>query len=467
MYDVAVIGGGPGGYYAAVRAKQLGAKVVVIEKDKIGGVCLNRGCIPTKTLLNSAQKWEQVRACADYGIIAENLQLDYKKVFGRKGQVVAQLRTGMTQVLKSYEIDYIEGQAVLQQPGVIHIVAAGAEVKTIQTKKTIIATGSEPLSFTFPGSQLPGVINSDELLNLEDKPDSMLVIGAGAVGVEFAAIYRSFGCDVTLVEMFPTILPNMDSDIVKRMALLLKKSGIKILTNTKVNAIKESAAGLEVIAETNGENQTVGVKSVLIAAGRRPVVEKMGLEQAGIAYNSKGIIVNEQMETNVPGIYAIGDVTGQYMWAHVASAEGIIAAENAMGNQLKMNYTAVPGCIFTTPEIATVGLTEEQARTMGRPIVVSKSNFASNGKAVSMGETDGFVKVIADAETNLTLGMHILGPHASDMIMEGTIAIRNGMSTEMIAQTIHPHPTLTETVHEAFNGVTGININQLKMKARK
>lgn len=466
MFDVAVIGGGPGGYFAAIRAKQLGAKVVLIEKAKIGGVCLNRGCIPTKTLLNSAQKWEQIRDCADYGIVAGKLQLDYKKVFLRKEQVVSQLRTGMAQVLKSYDIEYIEGQAVLQPAGKIEVLA-GEDRKIIQSGKIIIASGSEPFAFSFPGSELPGVINSDELLSQEEIPPSMLVIGAGAVGVEFAAIYRSFGCEVTLVEMFPSILPNMDSDIIKRMAVLLKKKGIKILTNTKVNSIKKSATGLEVIAETNGENRSIDVKSVLVAAGRRPVVEGMGLKESGIAYSSKGIIVNEKMETNVPGIYAIGDATGQYMWAHVASAEGIIAAENAMGKQLTMNYSAVPGCIFTTPEIACVGLTEEQARAMGKTIAVNKSNFASNGKAVSMSETDGFVKVIAEAGTNLTLGMHILGPHASDLIMEGTIAIQNGLTTEMIAQTIHPHPTLSETVAEAFNGVTGDNINQLKMKVRR
>jgi dihydrolipoamide dehydrogenase len=465
IYDVAVIGGGPGGYVAAIRAAQLGGKVAVIERDKLGGVCLNRGCIPTKPLLKSAEKWREIQHCEEFGLRADNVGFDFSRVIAWKDKVVSQLQNGVVQLVKSNAIDILYGNGVLQGTGKI-AVTNGEGTMEIEARKIIIATGSQPMRLPVPGGDLPEVIDSDGVLELTEVPKNMLVIGAGAVGIEFAAIYQSFGCEVTVVEMMPSILPNVDSDLVKRMGLLLRKQGLKMLTGTKVTHIQKAEHGVTVILENEKGIQEIAVEKVLVAAGRRPIVKDLGLEAAGVVFSHKGIPVNERMETNSAGIYAIGDVKGQYMWAHVASTEGLVAAENVMGGRTAMDYRAVPGCIFTTPEIAMVGLSEEEAKAQGEKFRVSRFNFAANGKAVSMGEADGLVKIIADVRNDTVIGMHVLGPHASDLIMEGAIAIRNGLGAKDVAHTIHPHPSLSETVMEAAHGIHGDIIHQVKMRGR-
>lgn len=465
-YDVAVIGGGPGGYVAAIRAAQLGAKVLLVEKDKLGGVCLNRGCIPTKTLLKSAEKWQDIKHCSDFGLQAGNIGFDFAAVMARKDQVVSQLQAGVAQLVKSNDIETVYGQAVLDGKNTIKV-TKGGETITYQARKIILATGSTPFRLPVPGGDLPGVIDSDRLLALTSVPRSMVVIGAGAVGIEFAAIFQAFGCEVTVVEMLPAILPNIDIDLVKRMGLLLRKQGIKMLAGTKVTAIRAEAEGLIVSVENDKGTQELQAEKVLVATGRQPAVEGLGLESASVGYSRKGITVNTNMETTTEGVYAVGDLTGGLMWAHTASAAGIVAAENALGGQVVMDYAAVPGCIFTSPEIAVVGFTEQEARTAGREIKVSRFNFAANGKAVSMGEADGLVKIVADAASGKLLGMHILGPHASDLIMEGAIAMKNGLTARDIAHTIHPHPSLSETVMESAHGIDGEIIHQVRIKGHR
>ena len=465
-YQVAVIGGGPGGYVAAIRAAQLGARVVIIEKDKLGGVCLNRGCIPTKTLLKSAEKWLDLQRLPEFGLRAENIGFDFAAVAARKDQVVAGLQKGIVQLVNSNRIDVMYGQGQLTGPHSVQVLQDG-ETAEFTAEKMILATGSEAARLPVPGGDLPEVLNSDQLLALTEVPKSMVIVGAGAVGVEFAAVFRAFGCEVTLVEMLPAILPNLDSDIVKRMGLVLRKQGIKMLTAAKVINIEQTGGILSVAVETGKGIQAIEAVKVLAAAGRSPSVNGLGLEKAGIAFSRRGIAVNDRMETNVPGIYAIGDVTGQFMWAHAASAGGMLAAENALGADQPVDFTATPGCIYTSPEIASVGLTEEEAKAQNREIKVSRFNFAANGKAVSMGETDGLVKMIADSATGKLLGLHILGAHASDLIMEGTLAIRNGLTAAQISQTIHPHPSLAECIIECAHGIGGPMIHQVKLSKER
>lgn len=465
-YDVAVIGGGPGGYVAAIRAAQLGGKVLLVEKENMGGVCLNRGCIPTKTLLKSAEKWEDLKRCAEFGLKAENISFDFAAIMERKNKVVAGLRGGIEQLVKSNDITVMRGAAAFTGANSLAVTTESGR-ETVEAAKIIIATGSVPSGIPIPGHDLPAVVTSDDLLELTEVPQSMVVIGAGVVGVEFSAVMRAFGCEVTIVEMLPTILPMVDGELVKRMGLSLRKQGIKTVAGAKVMAIEEAAEGVVVKVDTGKGIQEFPAEKVLIAAGRRPVTEGLGLEAAGVAYDRKGIPVNERMETNIPGIYAIGDVTGQSMLAHTASTAGMVAAENAMGQSSVMDYGAIPSCIFTAPEIAMVGLMEEEATARQLTFKTSKFNFAANGKAVSMGETDGLVKIIAEADTGKLLGMHILGPHASDLIMEGALAIKNGLTAKDIAHTVHPHPTLSETVMESAHGIFGDIIHQAKMKPRR
>ncbi len=467
-YDIAVIGGGPGGYVAAIRAAQLGGKVLLVEKESMGGVCLNRGCIPTKTLLKSAEKWEDLKRCSEFGLTATGIGFDFGAVMARKNAVVDQLRGGIEQLVRSHGITVVQGTAVLT--GANRLDVGNPDTgrrESYEARKIIIATGSKPGSVPVPGCDLPAVVTSDELLELTEVPSRLLVIGAGVVGLEFAALLRSFGCEVIIVELLPAILPGLDNDLVKRLGVILRKQGIKTLVGARVTAIEGAQAGLLVTVDTGKGIQQFPADKVLVATGRLPMLADLGLAAAGVAYDCAGIAVNARMETNVAGIYAIGDVTGQSMLAHVASAEGIVAAENAMGVSSLMDYSAVPACIFTTPEIASVGLTEQAALASGGAFKISKFNFAANGKAVSMAEPDGLVKIVAAADTGKIRGMHILGAHASDLIMEGTLAIRNNLTARDIAHTIHPHPTLAEVIMESAHGIDGDIIHQLKQKQRQ
>ena len=461
-YDIAVIGGGPGGYVAAIRAAGLGAKVVLLEKDAIGGTCLNRGCIPTKTLIASAGRLRALRNCREFGLKAENIGFDFAAVMARKNSVVSQLRAGTANLVKAAGVEFVSAAARLLPDKTIAAKFPDGR-DTIGAGRIIIAAGSKAFLPPIEGAALPGVTGSDELLEIDNLPESMTIVGGGVVGLEFAGIFQAFGCQVTVVEMLPNILDRMDKYIINRLSMSLRKQGVKFLTGSRVSSIVRKTPALSVTVETAKGEQKILCERVLFSAGRLPAADDLGLEEAGIAFDRRGVLVNERLETNVSGIYAAGDVTGRSMLAHAASAAGAIAAENACGQAGAMDFNNIPSCVFTAPEAAGVGLTEQDARREERDVIISKFNFAGNGKAAADGETDGFVKLLADAKTHAVLGMHIMGPHAGDIIMEGALSIKNKLTAEQLARTIHPHPTLSETVMECARGIFGEPIHQIKI----
>lgn len=464
-YEVCILGAGTGGYVAAIKAAQLGAKVLLIEKADLGGVCLNRGCIPTKTLLKSAEKWQDLQHCEDFGLFVSEYAYDWEKIMERKNNVIYQLRSGIEKLLKANKVELVVGTGHFLDEHSLHIVTDNPEnERTITAAKFIIATGSKPVVPPIPGINTTGVITSDEILRLGEVPGSIIVIGAGAVGIEFAGIYAGFGCETTVVEMAPAILPLCDVDLQKRMGLALRKQYITCKTNTQVTNIKRGYEGLEVTMAAKGKTEVLTAEKVLVATGRAPVFEAAELEKIGVEFTKQGITVNERLETSLPHIYAVGDVTGLSMYAHSAAHQAMVAASNACGLSEAMSYRGVPSCIFTRPEIASVGVTEQECQASGREVLISKFNFAGNGKAVSMNETEGLAKFIADAATKEIIGCHIMGPHASDLIMEGVVAVQNKLTAAQVAGCIHPHPTLSEACGEAALGLVGEMIHQISMK---
>jgi dihydrolipoamide dehydrogenase len=460
-YDLAVIGAGPGGYVAALRAVQLGAKTLLIEKDTAGGTCLNRGCIPTKALVASAARWQDLRRCAEFGLKADNIGFDFAAVLARKDAVVRQLNSGVAALIRGGGVEYLKGAAVLRGDKRIFVQTTDGG-QEITAEKIIIAAGSSPARPPIEGLDLPGVLDSDRLLAIERLPRNLTIIGGGVIGLEFAGIFQSFGCQVTVVEMLPAILERMDKDIIIRLGPPLRKQGIKFLTASRVRKITRQGDNLAVAVENAKGIQEIAAELVLVAAGRVPRLTGLGLEAAGVAFDRRGITVDESMRTSAPDIYAVGDVTGRSFLAHAASAAGLVAAGNACGQNDRMDFSQIPACVFTTPEVASVGLTEQE--TIDRAVAISKFNFAGNGKAVASGENDGFVKIIADKDSHRVLGVHILGPHASDLIMEGALAVRHGLTAEAVARTVHPHPTLSEVMAECAHGIFGEPIHQMKSK---
>jgi len=461
--DIVIIGGGPGGYVAAIRAAHLGLSIVLVEKDKLGGVCLNRGCIPTKTLVSTAEILHNIKRANEFGIGVEGISLDFSKVMNRKEQVVQKLISGIEQLIKVNQIRVIYGEGNILEPGIVEVVNREGQKEVIKTKNIIIATGSSMMKIPVPGLDTEGVMYSDEVLNLQKLPAQLLIIGGGVVGIEFAGIFNAFGVEVTVVEMLPRILPPIDEEISQRLSLILKRRGIKILTNSQVKEIKKNGHNLEVIISTpEGEDLNLITEKVLLSAGRIPDFGDIDVKRLGIELEEKAIKVDEKMRTNIPGIYAIGDVVGKIMLAHVASAQGKVAVENIAGLERSMDYRAVPNCVFSIPEVASVGLTEKEAREKYDKIKISKFPYMANGKALGMGETEGLVKIVADEDTFEILGLHILGAHASDLIAEGTLALSMEATAEEIIDTIHAHPTLAEIIAEAAEGIVGKPIHLAK-----
>ena len=446
-YDIAVIGGGPGGYVAAIRASQLGAKVALVEKDRLGGTCLNRGCIPTKALVKSAETLVEVKRAGEFGINVALQGIDFAKVMARKKSVVDTLVNGVGSLMKSGKIDVYHGAARLLSPRSIKV-----NDQDLTAKKVIIATGSISSTIPVPGIDLPGVLTSDTILELDHLPASLAVIGGGVIGMEFANIFAVLGSKVTVIEMLPQILPPVDEEIARRYAQIARTQGIDINVSSTVKEIKQAGPGLEVMFDTAKGPQQVQAEKALLSVGRWPYTGGLELEKLGIKMNRRAIAVNSRMETSVEGVYAIGDVIGGIMLAHVASYEGEIAVDNALGHPNEADYRSVPNCIFTLPEIAGVGLTEKEAKDKGLAYKVSKFPFTALGRAHSMGETAGLVKMVCEAEGGKILGIHILGPHATDMIAEGALAIQFDGTAKDIAYTIHAHPTLPEAVFEAALG---------------
>jgi len=458
--DIVIIGGGPGGYVAAIRAAQLGGRVTLIEKDELGGVCLNRGCMPTKALLRGIELLESLEAGRDFGIQVGEVSVDFSKLMARKDRVVKTLVSGVSGLMKSNSIEVIKGKARMVSPLRIEVLDEKQQRVAYHARKIIVATGSVSADLPIPGTKLPGVIDSDGALQLTQIPESMVIIGGGPIGLEFGTIFAALGTKVTILEMLPQILPSEDAEVASSLDKSLRRFKIQTLTGSQVKEITEGAEGKRrVVAITSQGEKTFEAQYVLMAVGRKPNVEGLGLPEAGIHFSKKGIEVNEKMETSIPGIYAIGDVTGQWLLAHFAMAQGEVAAQNVMGHEVRMETRVVPRCVYTLPEVAAVGMTEKQAKEAGYELKIGRFPFAANGKATIIGERNGFVKIVAETKYNEILGLHILGPQATDLVGEAVLAMRLEATAPDMAQAIHPHPTLTEALMEAALDVEGIAVH--------
>ena len=442
--SVLVIGGGPGGYVAAIRAAQLGAKVTVIEKDKVGGTCLNRGCMPTKAMLHSSEIYEAATNSAGIGIIGRDVQVDWEKVQGFRAATVERLTSGVRALFKANKVKLVEGEAVFTGP---KTVAVGGESYTAD--KLIIAAGSYPIIPGIPGvKESKAVIDSTGCLELDHIPESLLVIGGGVIGLELGSVYRRYGTKVTVVEMMPRLLPLMDGELTGLLQAKLAGEGMEILTSSQVQSVADTDKGAKVTVKTPEGEKLFEVEKILLCVGRGPATAGLGLDKAGIAVEKGFIRTNERMETNVPGVYAIGDCTGKLMLAHAAMAMGECAAENAMGGCRSFRPEQSPSCAYVGPEFAGVGFTEEQAKELGLDYKVGKFPTSGNGRSLVAGHTDGMIKILAGSRYGEILGVHILAPSATELIEEAALAIRLEATLEEFTSTIHCHPTVAEAVRE-------------------
>lgn len=443
---VAIIGGGPGGYVAAIRAAQLGAKVTLIEKNQLGGTCLNVGCIPTKALLQSAEALEQVKQAKKFGVQAETQGFDWAAVMKRKDRVVKQLVKGVQGLMKTNQIEILPGTAAFVDDQTLEVTAADGEKIQLQPDRIVIATGSQPFIPPIKGlDTYTNWLDSSKALALETLPESLAVIGGGVIGIEFASIFNSFGVEVTIVEEQPEILPSMDQELAGLLRKKLAKTGIRFLLGQRVEAV----AGDEKQVELSLGEETIQAEQLLVAVGRRSYIEGLGLENTSIQTEGQRILVNEYLQTNAANVYAIGDCTGQIMLAHYASAQGECAVENALGASEQFRGEATPGCVYSDPEFAGVGLTEERAVQKGLAYRVGKFPLKASGKALAMDKTYGFAKVLVEEQTQKLLGVHLLCERATDLITEAAVVLQKGGTVDDILATIHPHPTLSEVVREA------------------
>lgn len=455
--DVTIIGAGPGGYVTALQAAKSGAKVVLIEKKKLGGTCLNLGCIPTKCFVRSSEVFENLKEAEKYGLHAENISVDMKKVVARKNKVVDQLVNGIKYLLDKNNIQVIQGEGKIINRETVYAKERNIE-NTIKTKNIIIATGSEAANLPIPGVNLKNVITSNEALDIEKLPKSLAIVGGGIIGMEFAFIFNSFGVEVSVIEYLDNILSILDEDVYTEISNIAKEKGIKIYTGSKLEEIMEDENKECIVAFTQGDKKKfICSEKVLMAVGRKPNLGNLDIEKLDIELNDnkRGIKVNKKMQTSVSNIYAIGDVTNKIQLAHLASHQGIIAVKNILGESIDMDYDVIPSAIFTNPEIAVVGLSEKQARDKGLDIQIGKFPFEANGKALTIGESKGFIKLIKDKATDEIIGGSIIGPHATDLIAEISLALKNGLKAEDIIETIHAHPTTAEVVHESALATEG------------
>ena len=436
MFDIIIIGAGPGGYETAADAAAHGLTVGIVERDQMGGTCLNRGCIPTKALCRNAEVINLMQESEVWGVKTGEMAFDYAPVFERKEAVVKQLREGVEMLMGAPGITAIKGEACLKDANTV--VVNGEEYSA---KNIIIATGSAPRGLPIEGADL--AMTSDDILAMETLPKSLCIVGGGVIGMEFAAVFSTFGVEVTVIEYCKEILPPFDKDVAKRLKTVLSKRGIKIITSAAVNGISKGEDGMTVSYELKGKPQSVTSEQVLMSVGRQPVLPQ-GLDAVGVTVGRRGIEVDDNMMTNVPGVYAIGDVNGRMMLAHAASAQGQRALHAILGKKDNIKLDIVPSAVFTVPELAMVGLTEEQCAEQGLDVTVKKSFFRSNGKAVSMNETDGLLKMIVDNATRQIVGCHICGAHAADLIQEVVTAMNAGATVDLLASSIHGHPTLSE-----------------------
>lgn len=449
-FEVGIIGGGPGGYVAAIRAAQLGARVALVEQERVGGVCLNRGCIPTKAMTSSIELLMEIERAEEFGVLVSEPAFDFSKMMVRKDQVVERLVSGVETIMDARKVRVFDGHGELVSPRKIKV--SGSSPAQVEAQKIIIATGSVPAKPPVPGLDLPGVITSDEVVALQEQPESLAIVGGGVIGVEFASIFNALGTKVTIVEMLPSILPGVDEGLARRYLQLLRRQGVDVHLRSPLKSIRDADRLLEVLYEGPKGEGSVRTHMALMATGRMPYTEGLNLDQVGVKTEKGAIVVDEHLATNVSGIYAIGDVTGGMMLAHVASREGEVAVEHALGRDSAMDYAAVPNCVFTLPEIASVGLTEQEVKEQGISYKNTRFPFTASGRALAMGQTTGQVKMICREDDGQVLGLHIMGPHATDMIAEGALAIQCGCTAEDIIRTVHAHPTLPEAVREAALG---------------
>ena len=462
QFDVTIIGAGPGGYVAAIRGAQLGLKVAIVEKDKrLGGTCGLRGCIPTKQLLMSAHIYEQMQHAADFGVQATGIQLAFADVQKRKDKIVAKNAAGVSYLMKKNKVTVFNGTGKLALPGKVEVTGADGAKQTIETKNIIIATGS--VVRPIPGFETDGVkvVNSDHILELKEVPKSLIVLGSGAVGVEFASVYSRFGTDTTLVELMPRLMPLEDEEVSKEIEKSFRKRGIKAMTGTKLEKVEKTDAGVKVSGkDAKGGDVTLEAEMLLVAVGRMPYLEGLGLEGTKIKVERGSVQVDEFCRTGEPGVFAIGDVIPTPWLAHLASKEGILVVEQIAGqNARPINMRQVPSCTYCDPEVASVGLTEAKAREEGYDVKVAKFPFSASGKARILGEEEGFVKIVADKKYDEILGAHIVGPHATEIIHECIVAMHLESTAEELGRTIHAHPTVSESVMEAAEGIHDVTIH--------
>ncbi|MAN27311.1 MULTISPECIES: dihydrolipoyl dehydrogenase [Mesonia] len=449
-YDIIVLGSGPGGYVTAIRASQLGFKTAIIEKESLGGVCLNWGCIPTKALLKSAEVFNYLNHAEDYGLKAEKVDKDFDAVVKRSRDVAGGMSKGVQFLMKKNKIDVINGFGKLKSGKKIEVKDKDGNTKDYQADHIVVATGAR--SRELPNLPQDGekVIGYREAMSLKKQPKKMIVVGSGAIGVEFAHFYNTMGTEVTIVEFLPNLVPLEDEEVSKQFEKSFKKSGIKVMTNSSVESVDTSGDGVKAKVKTKKGEETLEADIVLSAVGIKTNIEKIGLEDLGIKTDKDKIVVNEWYQTNVPGIYAIGDVVAGPALAHVASAEGIICVEKIKGMKVEaLDYGNIPGCTYATPEIASVGLTEKQAKEQGYDIKIGKFPFSASGKASAAGKKEGFVKVIYDAKYGEWLGCHMIGAGVTDMIAEAVVARKLETTGHEILKAVHPHPTMSEAVMEA------------------
>ena len=460
---IIIIGAGPGGYETALLAAKRGVEVILIESGHVGGTCLNEGCIPTKSFCRNAEVLDELRDAEAFGVTGLSYDFDFKAVAARKNAVVEQLRGGVEGLLGHKLITLVRGKAsfkdqhtvsvISSDPSVIPSEAEGRAEKSLEYSADyiIIATGSVSASLPIPGADLPGILTSKEILDLEEVPSRLCVIGGGVIGLEFASVFRSFGSEVTVLEYFKDILPRFDSDLSKRLKQSLGKRGIEINTQAQVTGITVDDSSIYKVSYTRkGKEETVEADKVLMAVGRKANVDSLNLADAGIEFTPRGIVVDDRtMQTNVPHIYAIGDINGKMMLAHAATFQGIVALDHIMGIENNIDLSVMPAAVFTTPEAASVGMTEDECKEAGRSVKCLKSFFRANGKAVTMAQTDGFCKLVVDAETGEILGCHLFGPHASDIVQEACALISRKATIEQFKDIIHTHPTLTEVLQSA------------------
>ncbi len=456
--DVAVIGGGPGGYVAAIRAAQLGLSTVCIEMDRtLGGTCVNVGCIPSKALLASSEHFDFARShAAEHGLVLGEVRLDLARMLKRKDDVVGQNTKGIEFLFRKNKVAWLKGRGSLKPGNVVEVTGADGTTSTVRAKHVIIATGSVPIDLPFLRFDEERVLSNVGALRIPQVPRHLIVIGGGVIGLELGSVWRRLGAKVTVVELFPTILPGMDDDVVREADRTFRKQGLELRTGTRVVGGRRDGDRVFVDVEKDGATETLEGDYVLVAVGRRPVLSGIDAAALGLAVGKRGeLVVDDQMRTNLPGVFAVGDCVGGKLLAHKAEEEGVVAAEVIAGQAVHMHYKSIPSVVYTWPEIASVGLTEQEVKAAGRDYRVGKFPYSANGRARSMGETSGFVKFVADARTDELLGGHIIGPNASELIAEVVLGFEYRATSEDIGITVHAHPTLSEATKEAALAALG------------